>query len=208
MGNHLKITGGSAQVFYAEFSSGSPVSPPDLDDVSGAVLTATDFTNANWTAMMHTVDGFAVEVNEEVHQYRVDELRGPVGGHLGDADGKVALASAEALTAESFKIALSSAKTATVAAGASQAAKTEIYHDLGDNSLRFYSLAFLETNEAGFSRVVIVPKVSPAGKMSTGYKKKEMRMVAAEFQLYEDPDASDSQDRFWQEHNYTAVPSS
>lgn len=203
-----KVTGGPAKVFYAIHSAGAMVPPPDLDDVPNGIVTDAMWATATWEKLPFTVDGLVQTLEEEIYKHNVNELLGPIGGHVSAVMGSMTLVLAERDSAEALKLALNTAASATIAAGADQVGKTEQHADLTSNALRYLSIAVQTEQANGFSRVTLFPKVAPGGKTNTNFKKGELRGVAVTFDVFEDPGVSDAKNRFWQDHQITAVATS
>jgi hypothetical protein len=194
------IRSGPGTLYYAA----STVALPALENVAGGILTDAMFTTATYTSLGYTESGVNIEITTDVFKHEVDEAVGVVGGTVQAISGQVSFTMAEA-DVDAFALAVQSATKTTVAAGATQAGLTKLVWDM-DNSLDFLRLAHLSTLN-GKSFLHAIWKVAAEGTVSPAYKKGDKTLVDVTFAMYENPEASPAEERFYSIREYTAAPS-
>jgi hypothetical protein len=204
MGTAKHVLSGPVKVFYAPFGTAIPAA---IDTDADAILADTIFTTATFTELPFTMEGAVVEIAEEIFKHKVNERKGPIGGSVSDASGKVTLQLAESHPAAQI-LGVSSLSSANIAAGASQVGKTEVHLDMTDTSPTFLTLILSGLTGDGLSDIIVIPKVAASGASGTPYGKGKIRVVPVSWEIYEDPDAVDPKNAFFQRHFMTAIPSS
>jgi hypothetical protein len=193
------IRSGPGALYYAANGTATP----NLEDVTGAVLTEANWTTATYSLLPFTTQGVKIDFETKVFQHKVNEALAVVGGTVEEATGKFTVTLAEA-DVDAFTLALHAMTKTTVAAGADQAGLTKTVYD-GTNDVTFLTFGHLSTLNAK-SFLHMGWKVAANGGFSAAYKKGEMTVVDVVFDMYEDPAASPAEQRMYSIREYTAVP--
>jgi len=204
MGTTTNVISGPAKVWYAAAGTALPAS---LDSDPDAVLADAVWTTATYSELPFTIDGGTIELSTDIFKHNVNECLGAIGGTIQAIEGRLTLELAESHTTAQL-IANANGKNTTVAAGSSQVGKTEFSLDMTDNAPLYYTIVIATLTGGGKSDIWICPKVSPSGTVGTAFKKGAIRTIPITFDIYEDPDAADTQNRFFQRHYMTAIPTS
>jgi hypothetical protein len=204
MGTVANVISGPAKLWYAAAGTALPAS---LDTDADGILADSVWTTATYTEAPFTVDGATIELSTDNFKHMVNECLGPIGATIQAIEGRITLELAESSTTAQL-IANPNGKNTTVAAGASQVGKTEFSLDMTDNSPAFYTFVIATLTGAGKSDIWIAPKVAANGTVGTPFRKGAIRVLPITFDIYEDPDAADTQNRFFQRHYITANPTS
>ena len=204
MGTTSNVISGPAKLWYATAGTALPAS---LDSDADAILADSVWTTATYTELPFTIDGGTIELSTENFKHMVNECLGPIGATIQGIEGRLTVELAESSTTAQL-LGNANGKNTTVAAGASQVGKTEFSLDMSDNSPAFYTIVIATLTGGGKSDIWICPKVAASGTVGTPFKKGAIRVIPITFDIYEDPDAADTQNRFFQRHYMTAIPTS
>ncbi len=164
MGTAANVLVGIANMFTAPVNTSAPTVTP----ATGIVTPLTP-----WVAVGFSTDGVAFSVDNKTVDINVEEQTTPIDILIESADVGIEITLSED-TIASMVIAYGGATSTVTAASGSVAGTTLL--NLSD-SLTPIAVCFIGVNSFGLSRLVYIPSVVSAAKVSTKYRRaKEQRM--------------------------------